>query len=48
MKIFKKLLVLSVFGSALIGIPYLAGNWGWLLVSWIPALIVFCYLDDEI
>jgi hypothetical protein len=43
-----KMLVLLVSGSVLMAIPYFAGNWTWLTVSWAPALLTFYYLDDAV
>lgn len=34
--------------AVLVGIPYFAHNWGWLMFSWFPALLVFQYLDSYI
>lgn len=45
----KKLATLAIALAILVGIPLMAGNWGILFFSWIPALFAFMYLaDDEI
>ena len=47
MKYFQKILnvVISVF--IFIGIPYFCG-WGYVFITWIPSVLVFSYLDEEI
>lgn len=47
MKYFQKILnvVISVF--IFIGIPYLCG-WAYVFLTWIPSILVFSYLDEEI
>lgn len=47
MKFFKKLLILTIGFLILVGIPYLAGNWAWLWLSWLPALIAMLYLNED-
>lgn len=47
-KFLAALLNVAITLAVLLGIPYVAGNWGWLMVSWIPALLVFAYLADTI
>lgn len=38
----------AVFLAVLLIIPYASGFWGFLLLSWIPASIVFDYLNQFI
>lgn len=41
-RLFNVIIFLVIF----LGIPFLAGSWGWLLISWLPAVIIINYLDD--
>ena len=41
---FKKLISMIIATAILIGIPYLFGE-GWLVISWLPALIAFILMD---
>ena len=45
-KYLKKMFTLSIGIAIMVLIPYYFG-WGWLFVSWLPALFAMLYLDDE-
>lgn len=47
MKYFKKILNVAISVFIFIGIPYFFG-WGYVFVTWIPSVLVFNYLDEEI
>ena len=47
MKYFKKILNVAISVFIFIGIPYFCG-WGYVFITWIPAVLVFSYLDEEI
>ncbi len=41
----KRIFNVVVFFVIFLGIPFIAGNWGWLLVSWLPAVLIINYLE---
>jgi len=43
---FKKVINIIIGFIVLLGIPYLAGSWLWLIVSWFPALFTMMYLEE--
>ncbi len=44
---FKRVLTLIIGGVVFLGIPFLFGEFGLLIFSWIPALYAMAYLDGE-
>lgn len=47
MKYFQKILNVAISVFIFIGIPYFCG-WAYVFVTWITAVLVFSYLDEEI
>lgn len=47
MKYFQKILNVAISVFIFIGIPYFCG-WGYVFITWIPGVLVFSYLDEEI
>lgn len=46
MDYFKRLFNLVIGLAIFVGIPYFFG-WGWLFLSWLPALFAVLYLDND-
>ena len=42
--LFKRLIILVVVLTILVGIPFYFGMW-WFLISWFPAIFAWAYLD---
>jgi hypothetical protein len=43
----KRLLNLTIALIIFLGIPFIFGT-GWILLSWVPAILAVLYLDDEL
>lgn len=45
---FLSLLNIAIGFTIFLGIPYLAGSFAWLWISWLPAGFVSAYLEDRV
>lgn len=43
---FKKLIIVIIGATIFLGIPYIFG-WGFIFLSWLAALIIMMYLEEE-
>lgn len=41
-----RIIIVCIFFTIFLGIPYLAGSWIWMIISWVPAAVTVSYLDD--